>query len=70
MVKHSNLLVISHLNSRPTLNNQPTHSSQPTLSHLPMVSSLPMGSNLLILKVLQLQRGSASSSVLKACSFV
>merc|ERR1712192_315388 len=65
----SNLLDISHLNSLLTLSNLPILHSLPTNSHLPMVNSLPM------VKVLQPGlnrhlRGSASSSVLKTCSFV
>merc|ERR1712192_377452 len=69
MVKHSNLLVISHLNNLLTLD------SQPTLNHLLMVNHLPILNILSILKVLQLglnrhPHGSASSSVLKASNFV
>merc|ERR1712181_145334 len=79
MVKHSNLLVISHLNSLLTLDSQPitqpTLNSQPTHSHLLMVNHLPILNILSILKVLQLglnrhPHGSASSSVLKASNFV
>merc|ERR1712181_25177 len=77
----SNLLDISHLNSLltlsnlPILHNLPTHNSQLTLSNQPTNSHLPMVNSLPMVKVLQPGlnrhlRGSASSSVPKACSFV